>query len=333
LVISVWIHLATQRKINETAAQSLSRRFTYRLQNPYDESYLVKKKRYFEFGEFQLDVRERSLWRNGEAVQLTPKAFDTLVILVENAGSLVEKDEMMRAVWPDSYVEEIGLARNVSVLRKALGEDAGEQQFIETVPKRGYRFTAQVREHVDDTPGSAGILPAGAGGRTTAGKDACAPRDAGLVFEQSSVSQTVEIYREYSTGDDRPVAATRPAEVMATEPSTGSLPVTAQPRPVWKSKRAVMIFAISCIALATALWFLIANRTRPFDKLKIKSIAVLPFKRLDTADDSERLGIGMADTLITRLSNIRELSIRPTRDVMRYEDGRQDIADAAKRSM
>ena len=106
--------------------------------------------------------------RNGEALQLTPKAFDTLVMLVENAGSLVEKDEMMRAIWPDSFVEEVGLARNVSVLRKALGQDAGGQQFIETVPKRGYRFTAQVREHVDDSR-------------------------ADSVFEQSSVSQTVEI--------------------------------------------------------------------------------------------------------------------------------------------
>lgn len=282
----------------------------------------MKKKHCFEFGEFQLDVRERSLLRNGEAVQVTPKAFDTLVILVENAGSLVEKDEMMRAVWPDSFVEEIGLARNISVLRKALGEDAGEQQFIETVPKRGYRFTAQVRERVDDPTGSPGILPAGfdkADGRTTAGEDACAPRAAELVIEQSSVSQTVEIYREYSTGEDRAVAAARPAELITTE----SLPI-------WKSKRAVTVFAISFIALAAALWFLIANRTGPFDKSKIKSIAVLPFKRLDTTDDSERLGIGMADTLITRLSNIRELSIRPTRDVMRYEDGGQDIAEAGK---
>ncbi len=81
----------------------------------------MKKKRFFEFGEFQLDVKERALLRNGEALQLTPKAFDTLVMLVENAGSLVEKDEMMRTIWPDSFVEEVGLARNVSVLRKALG--------------------------------------------------------------------------------------------------------------------------------------------------------------------------------------------------------------------
>lgn len=261
----------------------------------------MKKKRFFEFGEFQLDVKERALLRNGEALPLTPKAFDTLVMLVENAGSLVEKDEMMRTIWPDSFVEEVGLARNVSVLRKALGQDAGGQQFIETVPKRGYRFTAQVREHVDDSPQ--------------------------LVFEQSSVSQTVEIYREYATGEDRTRPA-HPVDVMASEQSP--LLSTVRPLPVWKSKRGVAVLAIAVIGLAAALWLILANRTHPLDKLKIKSIAVLPFKRLDTADDNERLGIGMADTLITRLSNIRELSIRPTRDVMRYEDAQGDIADAAK---
>src|SRR6185295_10609550 len=106
--------------------------------------------------------------------------------------------------------------------------------------------------------------------------------------------------------------------------------VVPQLKPLLKSKRTFIVFAIAGFALVALFWFLSADRTRPLDKSKIKSIAVLPFKRLDTADDSERLGMGMADTLITRLSNIRELSIRPTRDVMRYEDAEGDIADAAK---
>lgn len=286
----------------------------------------MKQKHYFEFGEFQLDVRERSLLRNGEAVQVTPKAFDTLVILVENAGSLVEKDEMMRAIWPDSFVEEIGLARNISVLRKVLGEDPGEQQFIETVPKRGYRFKAQVREHVDDGRGGADLLPGGfdkAADRITSGKDAGVPSGAELVFEQGSVSQTVEIYREYATNEPGAVAASPDLPAIA-------LPMAASSTPLWKSKRAGAFIAIAVVGLIAALWFLNANRNRPIDKLKIKSIAVLPFKRLDTADDSERLGMGMTDTLITRLSNIRELTIRPTRDVMRYENAGEDIADAGK---
>lgn len=289
----------------------------------------MKQKRYFEFGEFQLDVRERSLLRNGEAVQVTPKAFDTLVILVENAGSLVEKDEMMRAVWPDSFVEEIGLARNISVLRKVLGEDPGEQQFIETVPKRGYRFKAQVREHVDDAPEGAASLPAAfdkAAGRVTSGNEAGASNPAEPVFEQSAVSQTVQVYRDYATNE---LAASRPADVVTADPPAIARP-TAFASQLRKSKRAALFIAIAVVGLIAALWFFNANRNRPIDKLKIKSIAVLPFKRLDSTDDSERLGMGMADTLITRLSNIRELTIRPTRDVMRYENAGEDIADAGK---
>lgn len=295
----------------------------------------MKNKRYFEFGQFQLDVRERALLRNGEAVQLAPKAFDTLVILVENAGRLVEKDEMMRAVWPNSFVEEIGLARNISVLRKALGEDSGQPQFIETVPKRGYRFTAEVREKVDDDdkPRNAGDLTEGihAAGHQGATRAAGSHRSAELVFEQSSLSQTVEIFREYSTGDDRAITAPRSMEVKATETTAGARLAVAPRRPVWKSKRAVVVFAMSLFALAAALLYsFLANHNRTLDKSKIRSIAVLPFKRVDSVDDNERLGMGIADTLITRLSNIRELSIRPTRDVMKYEDAVGDIAAAAK---
>src|SRR6185503_2173663 len=240
---------------------------------------------------------------------------------------------MLRAIWPDSFVEEIGLARNISVLRKLLGEDPGEQQFIETVPKRGYRFKAQVREHVDDAPGAVGFLPAvldKAADRITSGTDAGASNGAELVFEQSSVSQTVEIYREYATNEPAAVAASRAAEVVTADLAAAALPTTASSTPLWKSKRGVVFIAIAVVGLIAALWFLNANRNRPIDKLKIKSIAVLPFKRLDSADDSERLGMGMTDTLITRLSNIRELTIRPTRDVMRYENAEGDIADAAK---
>src|SRR5262249_61529020 len=98
---------------------------------------------FFEFGAFRLDARERLLLHQGETVSLTPKAFDMLVTLVENSGRLVEKNELMRKLWPDSFVEEGSLAQNVSLLRKALGEDES-QKFIETVPRRGYRFVATV---------------------------------------------------------------------------------------------------------------------------------------------------------------------------------------------
>jgi DNA-binding winged helix-turn-helix (wHTH) protein len=99
----------------------------------------------YEFGPFRLDVAERLLSRDGEAVPLSPKAFDLLLALVERQGRLLEKTELMKLVWPDTYVEEANLSYNISLIRKALGDDAEGRQFIETVPKHGYRFIAEVR--------------------------------------------------------------------------------------------------------------------------------------------------------------------------------------------
>ncbi|HET8676998.1 MAG TPA: transcriptional regulator, partial [Blastocatellia bacterium] len=97
------------------------------------------KHRVWEFGLFCLNEAERVLLRGGEPVALTPKVFDTLVALVERSGHLVEKAELIDRLWPDTFVEEGTLTRNISDLRKALGEE----KYIETVPKRGYRFVAQ----------------------------------------------------------------------------------------------------------------------------------------------------------------------------------------------
>jgi Tol biopolymer transport system component/DNA-binding winged helix-turn-helix (wHTH) protein len=98
----------------------------------------------FRFGEFSMNVAERQLRRGGECIQLTPKVFDTLLFLVENAGHLVAKDTFLKHLWPDAFVEESSLAQSVSLLRKALGDDGDGSKFIETVPKRGYRFVATV---------------------------------------------------------------------------------------------------------------------------------------------------------------------------------------------
>ncbi len=102
-------------------------------------------KRLYEFGPFLLDPAERVLTREGQPVPLTPKVFDLLLVLVENGGHLLGKKDLMEAVWPDSFVEEGNLTFSVSALRKALGEDRKEPQYIETVPRSGYRFVASVR--------------------------------------------------------------------------------------------------------------------------------------------------------------------------------------------
>jgi pimeloyl-ACP methyl ester carboxylesterase/DNA-binding winged helix-turn-helix (wHTH) protein len=98
----------------------------------------------YRFGPFHLDARERRLSRGDEVIPLRLKVFDTLLVLVENAGRLVTKQELVDAVWPETTVEENNLNHNVSVLRKALGERATSQHYIETVPRVGYRFAASV---------------------------------------------------------------------------------------------------------------------------------------------------------------------------------------------
>ncbi len=103
-------------------------------------------RRSYEFGPFRVDARERRLLRNGEVVPLRPKVFDVLLVLVQNSGHILSKDEVMKLVWPNTAVEEGNIARNISTLRNALGEHSREHQYIETVPWCGYRFVAQVKE-------------------------------------------------------------------------------------------------------------------------------------------------------------------------------------------
>ena len=105
-----------------------------------------QSKHSYEFGLFRLDAGERLLLREGESVPLTPKAFDLLLALVEHDGHLLEKDELLKLVWPDTFVEEANLSYTISLIRKALGDGENGQKYIETVPKRGYRFVAHVRE-------------------------------------------------------------------------------------------------------------------------------------------------------------------------------------------
>ncbi len=107
---------------------------------------LLKTKRFYVFENFRLDPSERLLLRDGTPVPITPKVFETLQLLLENAGRLLEKDELMKRLWQDRFVEEVNLSFNIKMLRKALGDDANNPRFIETVRGRGFRFIAKVEE-------------------------------------------------------------------------------------------------------------------------------------------------------------------------------------------
>jgi len=119
----------------------------------------------YEFGDFRVDSGRRILFHAHNQIPLTPKVFDTLVLLVENHGQVLDKKELMSAIWPDTAVEENNLNQNVSTLRRIFGETRGENRYIATVPGKGYCFTAPVRTATPPTPEEAlkhfriGVLP------------------------------------------------------------------------------------------------------------------------------------------------------------------------------
>ena len=182
------------------------------------KSYVDRDGHLYQFGPFCLDASERVLLRDGRLVSLPPKAFSTLLALVSSRGHVVEKDILMQRVWPDEFVEEGNLAQHISMLRKILGETGGKTKYIETVPRRGYRFVASVSEQRKVFAEVANYV----GERITPKKDT----------------------------NDR--------------------------------------FA------------------------DIQSIAVLPLEPLGVGPQDEYLGLGIADALITRLSNLKQVKVRPT---------------------
>jgi DNA-binding winged helix-turn-helix (wHTH) protein/TolB-like protein len=241
-------------------------------------------KHLYEFGPFQIDVGNRLLLRAGEPVPLTIKAFDTLLFLVENSGRVLEKDELMRMVWPDTAVEENNLTQNISALRKVIGDDPAGRKYIETLPRRGYRFAAAVNEIWGDGPD--------------------------LILEKQTRSRIV-IEQE---SDHEP----------RTEIAAAGSPATASPAPAiahkftQRWKLAAVSFLVIGIAAGAYIWGSSAPRAR--------TLAVLPFKPLAAGDSDPYLELGMADALITRLSNIKQITVRPTSSVLKFATGPDPVA-------
>ena len=149
-----------------------------------------ENKHFYEFGPFRIDPEERLLMRQGDPVSLTPKAFETLLILIRNPGRVVTKEDLMKTLWPDSFVEESNLSQNIFILRKALGETAQDARYITTVPGRGYRFAEKVTETatatdvpaVEASPASAKPLDGVASPATSPGESSPYLRTIGLVL-------------------------------------------------------------------------------------------------------------------------------------------------------
>lgn len=253
--------------------------------------------RFFEFGRFRVDVAERRLLRDGEPVLLPPKAFETLLALVEHSGHLLQKEELMRTVWPDAFVEENNLTQHIYVLRKVLGESNG-QKYIETVPRLGYRFTAGVREVLDE------------------GAD---------LFVENRTKYRV-IVKEESYEEEHETDEARTVEPRALPTS-----LTA-PRPRLKPTHIILAVSFVLVGLAVALIWT-TGKTRRAERgsgteLAFNSIAVLPFKTI--GEEDEHLGLGMADTLIAKLSRVRRISVRPISAVHRFTGLGQDPVAAGR---
>src|SRR5262249_49338808 len=114
-------------------------------------------KQFYELGPFRIDVANRLLLRDGEPLPLTPKAVDTLLALVQHSGQVLNKEELMKLVWPDTVVEEGNLTQNIYLLRKTLSEGSNGRNYIETIPRRGYRFVGEAHEKREE---AADLLPA-----------------------------------------------------------------------------------------------------------------------------------------------------------------------------
>lgn len=259
---------------------------------------LQREEQLYDFGSYRLNVGERRLLRDGAPVPLTPKAFETLVALIRKNGKVVGKEELIREVWPDSFVEDSSLSQHIYLLRKTLGEGSDSRPYIETVPRLGYRFVAEVREVDEAAEGS--VSPQQQNGAETASE-------------------------EEAGADEKAHAHENPHAAIPHDP-------TAAPRRLRRSGRLAVFTALGAsLVLFTSLWLWHVRRHADA-AAEIKSVAVLPFKPLGADRGDEHLGLGMADAVITKLSNLRQLTVLPTSSIFKYA-GREHDPVAAGREL
>jgi TolB-like protein/DNA-binding winged helix-turn-helix (wHTH) protein len=244
----------------------------------------------YEFGPYSLNPAERLLLRGSERLDLPPRAFDTLLALAESEGHLLEKADLMDRLWPGTAVEENNLTQAIYLLRKILQDGENGTCYIETVPKRGYRFVAPIHK----------IEVAANGG--------------GVKAERSSTASNYDIDRKVA--EDAALLHRPPEAAIVSAPGyrTGSKR--------WRWVAATVAF----LALATAadIWRADAIRTAAASS-PIRSIAVLPLQNLSNDQDQEYFADGMTDELITDLAQIRELKVVSKTSVMQYKNTRKPL--------
>ncbi len=263
------------------------------------EMYGVDK-HFYQFKSFQLDVTERQLLHDGETVALTPKVFDVLAALVERAGHLVERDELLQIIWTDSFVEEANITRAIHTLRKTLGEGENGDKFIETVAKKGYRFVADVDEVIE-------------------------PFTKNHENGDHNSSTIVETLTEIIPAEK--LSAT---EFLIPPPEKDEtvIPIVSKP----KQKTRIILFTVGFLS-AVFLLFLLSFNFQSKSSIAtndVKSIAVLPVKSLTAENRDEIYEFGIMDSLINQLSPVKGLIVRPLSATRQYADFSQDAIAAGR---
>lgn len=249
----------------------------------------------YEFGPYRLDTAEGLLLRDGEPVPLTPKAFETLVALVERSGHLVEKDELMKAVWSDAFVEESNLTSNVYALRKMLGQGEKGRSYIETVPKRGYRFTAPVRALTPET----------------------------LVVEKRTLTRVVTEETVADDSSQKPLIGMGEALVID---RAGIQTVSSK----WRWLLIALLSLSLVIGAIFAYRAVTANRSlTAAPRPQIESIAVLPFKNESGNPDVEYLSDGVTELLINSLAQLPQLKVTARNSVFQFKGKEENVRQIA----
>jgi TolB-like protein/DNA-binding winged helix-turn-helix (wHTH) protein/Flp pilus assembly protein TadD len=252
-----------------------------------------------QFGPFSLDPTERIILRDGTPVTLTPKVFDTLVYLVRNPGRLLTKDELLKEIWPKTFVEEVNLAVNISALRKVFGEGPQDGRYIATIPGSGYRFVAEVRKTPTKNGNKNSILDDG-----------------------SPVAST-----EHSTLTEHGLTA------LGHEKSNGIGQGLVKPRSLKKNRSwSVTAFAALFLLAATLGAHLLLGRwKRNTSTSTVPSVAVLPFTDLSVAKDQEYFSDGLAGELINYLAKVPGVQVVGRASSFQFKGKNEDLRAVGKK--
>ena len=261
---------------------------------------LPEIKRIYRFSDFTLDPSEHRLLKGSREIYLPPRTFETLLYLVNRHGHLVKKNELLETLWADSFVTENALTRCIKEVREALADDFHQPRYIRTFPRVGYKFIANVEE----------ITP-----QSHDGEKALASTD--LVAPKPLANETRDVD---ATAAEREVAVGESVHHWARRKSSSRLSTL--------TVVLASIVAFSLIGLGLLAYS--SRRTQVAPAPQITSIAVLPFKPLAAQARDESLELGMADTLITTLGNISEITVRPTSAVRQYTALDQDAVKAGR---